>query len=422
MNRRNLLAAGAAAAVSPLLAARAQARSGSAAYAADIRWLTGQLAKRYAYLPDRHVDLDSVRDIYCAEAAAATDDRAFLGVLERMIAEFHDHHIEANTNNAASPQLVPTGAEIWAAMRDGRAMIEQVRPFSEAALDGARAGDEIVAVDGVPILDLLARSGPRSLSAPDPEALNYTLRALLAGNHKDGRVVVLRHADGGGQRIFLGPYKPEVDEPLLTSRRVDGGFGYIRIENSLGDSDLVAAFDKAIIEFRDAPGLMLDLRNTPSGGNTDVAEPIMGWFVRDRRPYQRVFDPGPGKTFPKDSWTKDVTARGSFRFSAPLVVLCDRWTGSMGEGMTIGLDALDVSVAVGTRMAGLCGSTDGVTLPNSGIGVHFPTERLYHLDGRPRETWTPPVPVDLAKAVGDDPIFDAGLKVLRTRADARDHA
>ncbi len=196
----------------------------------------------------------------------------------------------------------------------------------------------------------------------------------------------------------------------------------IRIENSLGDSNLVAEFDRAIMDLRDVRGLMLDLRNTPSGGNTDVAEPIMGWFIRGRHAYQRVFDPGPGKTFPRDSWTKKFAAHGAFQFSAPLVVLCDRWTGSMGEGMIIGLDALNVSVAVGTQMAGLCGSTDGVMLPNSGIGVHFPTERLYHLDGRPREIWAPPVLVDLATATGQDPIADAGLKVLKVRAVAREHA
>ena len=85
----------------------------------------------------------------------------------------------------------------------------------------------------------------------------------------------------------------------------------------------------------------------------------------------------------------------------------------MGEGMTIGLDAMNRAKIVGTRMAGLCGATEVFTLPNSGIGARFPTLRLYHLDGTPREKFVPGVLVDLAHANGGDPILARGLAVLR---------
>src|SRR4051812_27585048 len=77
---------------------------------ADLDWLIERLRARYAYLSDRHVDLAKLRAVYAPQAAAATGRRAFLGVLERVLAELHDHHIGANTNNDDSPQLVPTGA------------------------------------------------------------------------------------------------------------------------------------------------------------------------------------------------------------------------------------------------------------------------------------------------------------------------
>jgi carboxyl-terminal processing protease len=108
-----------------------------------------------------------------------------------------------------------------------------------------------------------------------------------------------------------------------------------------------------------------------------------------------------------------VRERGPFRVTSNLAVLCDRWTGSMGEGMTIGLDALSRGAIVGTRMAGLCGATTTFTLPNSGIGVTFPTQRLYHLNGTPREKFAPRELVDLVQAQGDDPILARGIAVLR---------
>ena len=386
------------------------------ANAADVSWLIDKIAAQYAYLPDRHIDIAKLRKIYVAEAGAACDAHAFLSVLEGLLAELHDHHIEANVNNAASPQLVPTGAEIWAAFHDGRAIIEAVRPGSSLAregMPGPRAGDEIVSIGGVPTAKAVAAHAPRCLSSADSEANDYTLRVLLAGTHSAPRVFVVRNAQGREGILNLAPYVREPDGPLLTVSRIDSEIACLRIENSLGNTDLIAEFDKALEQTKGVRGLILDLRNTPSGGNTDVAEPILGRFVTGRPGYQRVFRPGPERTLKQDSYVRWVQARGPFRVASNLVVLCSRWTGSMGEGMTIGLDAMGRAEIVGTRMAGLCGATESFKLPKSGIGVNFPTERLYHLDGRPRENFVPRTLVDLATATGSDPILAQGIAALR---------
>jgi carboxyl-terminal processing protease len=355
-----------------------------------------------------------LRKLYVAEAGSVCEPHAFLGMLERLLAEFHDHHIEASVNNAASPLLVPTGAEIWAAFRDGRAIVEEVRPGSAMAKAGVQAGYEIVTIGELPVIDAVAAAAPRCLASRDPEADDYTLRVLVAGTHSARRVLTVRGALGEDRRIDLPPHQADPSGPLLTLRRIDPDIVCIRIENGLGNSALVAEFDKALESTRDARGLILDLRNTPSGGNTDVAEPILGRFITGRPGYQRVFDPGAGKTFPKDSYVRWVRERGPFTVTTKLVVLCDRWTGSMGEGMTIGLDGMKRATVVGTRMAGLCGATGNFAMPHSGIAVQFPTERLYHLDGTPRETWVPPILVDLARESGDDPILARGIAHLRT--------
>lgn len=83
----------------------------------------------------------------------------------------------------------------------------------------------------------------------------------------------------------------------------------------------------------------------------------------------------------------------------------------MGEGMTIGFDALHRATIVGTAMAGLAGGTSAFTLPNSRITVHLPSERLYHVDGTRREQWRPRILVDPAGA--GDPILARGLTEAR---------
>ena len=404
MDRRTFLGAMMAATL-PFPASAVQCRDADD-NASDVRWLIDQIEQHYAYLPDRHIDLAKLRSIYIAEAHGVCDPHAFLGVLERLIGELHDHHIEANVNNAASPQLVPTGTEVWAAFSDGQAMIEAVRPDSACARAGVRAGDAVTAIGDMPVDTAVTAAMPRMLNAPDPEAKDYTLRVLLAGTHNKPRDFTIKSK----QRIVLPPFERHSSTALLTTAR-HGAVAVLRVENSLGESGLVAEVDKALDNLGDARAIVLDLRNTPSGGNTDVAEPILGRFITGRPGYQRGFLPGPGRSFPKDGYTRWVRARGA-TITLPMAVLCSRWTGSMGEGMTIGLDGMKRAVAVGTRMAGLCGATQQFVMSKSQIGVTFPVERLYHLDGTPREKWAPPHLVDLATAQGDDPILARALELL----------
>jgi carboxyl-terminal processing protease len=392
MNRRELLAA--LMATTLPFPAGAEACLDPEANVQDIAWLAEQLAQHYAYLADRHIDLAKLRAIYGDAARGACDPHAFLGVLERCLAELHDHHIEAGVNNADSPCLVPTGAEAWASFQDGRAVVEAVHGALWDA--GVRPGDEITAIGGRPVRDAVAAAAPRALNGPDPEADDYTLRVLLAGTHSARRVFAI-----GGKDIDLPPHAASPGGEILNTVMF-GDVGYARVGNSLGNGDLVPTFDAALDGMLDARALILDLRHTPSGGNTDVAEPMMGRFIAQTEGYQRV------QEHDGSAYVRTVAPRGK-TFTAPLVVLCDRWTGSMGEGMTIGLDGVKRATVIGTRMAGLCGATDGFMLPNSKINVQFPVERLAHLDGTPREKWVPPVLVDLANAKGADPILARGL-------------
>ena len=375
---------------------------------ADLDWLVDQIALHYAYLPERQIDLEKLRALYRPQARAAGTRGAWIHVVEQVVGELHDHHATLGTNTPSSPNLVPTGTDLWAEMRNGRAVLSEVRRGGPASAAGLRAGDVVVTIGGTPAAKAVASAMPKTLTADDPEAANFALRTLLAGTHDADRRIAVR-----GKTLALKPYStPSIDMPV-TWRRIDAATGYIRIENSLGDTATVAAFDNALDKLHNVKDLILDLRDTPSGGSTDVAEPILGRFITKPAGYQRVFNPGPGKHFPKDSWLKTVRPRGPFTIQAKLVVLVDHWTGSMGEGMAIGFDALHRATVVGTRMADLCGGTGEFVLPHTGIAVHFPTERLYHVDGRPRENFMPPVFVDLEGTAGNDPILARGLSVLR---------
>ena len=91
----------------------------------------------------------------------------------------------------------------------------------------------------------------------------------------------------------------------------------------------------------------------------------------------------------------------------------------MGEGVAIGLSAVGPATVVGTPMAGLVGATYHVKLPRTGIGINVPAEKLYHVDGTPREAFRPKILVDVSRAgAREDPFVKAALLALGEKSGA----
>jgi C-terminal processing protease CtpA/Prc len=392
-------------------------------YEEDFDLLWSEIRDRYAYFDQKRTDWDRVRAIHRSKAARAVNRGAFVAALEGTLEELYDSHAHLNTNTASSPRLVPSGTDLWARWSGETAVIEEVRPSSNAERAGLRAGMRIVSINGVPVVEAVRDRMPRSLRRPDGAARDWALRALLAGRRNEPRALEVIES-GKRTRIAIddGPSRVEpTRRTRLEQRRLAGNVGYIRIHNSLGEVDLIRDFDAALGALRHTRGLILDLRDTPGGGNTTVARGILGRFTSSEVPYQRHALPEEERRYGlKRSWIELVSPRGSFAYEAPVVVLVDHWTGSMGEGIAIGLDGMGRAAVVGVEMARLLGATSGITLPNSGIGVSFPTEKLFHVNGTPRESFVPIARVDLLAATGSgDPILEAGLQKLRASPGSR---
>ncbi len=380
------------------------------------------MSDEYAYFDQKQTDWNKVREIYRPRIGAVKTPGDFVALLESVLEELYDFHTHLNTNTAASPRLVPSGADIWAEWKKGRAIITEVRLDSAAEKAGIKIGMQVASINGVAVNEAVSRRIGQSLRASDEAAKNWALRILLAGRRNENRSIeVIRN----GQRSVLtidNQLAPESVEtrPLLEYRRIEKDVGYIRLNNSLSDVDLIKQFDLALGVLRNTRGLILDLRDTPSGGNTTVARGIMGRFINRDLPYQKHSIPAEERQYgTKRSWIELVSPRGEFTYKAYVVVLVNHWTGSMGEGIAIGMDGMKRATIVGTEMARLAGATSGIKLPHTGIGVTFPTEKLFHIDGSPRESFVPPVHIDLLLKVNpneEDIILNRGLRVLKSRS------
>ncbi|HEY9283909.1 MAG TPA: S41 family peptidase [Pyrinomonadaceae bacterium] len=380
-------------------------------YTQDFDHLWAKLRDDYAYFDRKQTDWERVREVYRPLAARVGDKREFVTLLERVLEELYDPHTHLKINTSRSTRLVPTGLDVWAEWQRGRAVITQLREGFSAEQAGLRVGMEIVSVNGVPVRRAVEERLGVSLKSADGGAMGWALRALLAGRRDTPRVVEARGAGGAKAAFRLDlPGHTTVDN-FQIRRKVEwrllrGGIGYVKI-NDLGSDETVGEFDAALEELRGTRGLILDLRATQSGGNTSVAEPIMGRLVARRMAYQKG-EPRRGR-----SWTREVSPRGGWTYASPVVALVGRWTASMGEGVAVGLDATRRATVVGTRMAGLNGAVFDLQLPNTGIRLNYAAEKLFHLNGTPREDFVPPVLVRLAGGGAGDLILEAGVRTLR---------
>lgn len=399
-----------------LIFSTAQAQqSTESAYRKDFDFFWKSINDDYCYWDKKQTDWDKVKALYAPLADTISSRSNFVQLLEKALFELYDHHAGLSTNIAMSPRLIPTGTDIWAEYINGTPTITEVRAGYGADRAGMKAGMTILSVNDVPVEKAIQAFLAKSLKKADVEARNYALRILLAGDRLHDRKITVSRA-GRQEDIFpdsplnllvKNPERPPVESKIINQT------GYIRINNSLGDNSLIPLFDSVLLSLKNTKSLILDLRETPSGGNTTVARAILGSFISKEGFYQKhELTAEESQYGVKRSWVEIVSPR-KWTYTGRLYVLVNHWTGSVAEGITIGFDALGRGTSVGTRMAALNGAIYSYTMPNSGIGFSFPVEKLFHVDGTPREFFRPKVYVDLSTSSGPDPVLEKALKEIQ---------
>lgn len=356
-------------------------------YQKDFAQCWSEIRDNYAYMDLQQIDWNKVRTIYQPRADTVSSRVSFIRLLEDLLNELHNGHSSLNTNLQSSNRLVPSGQDLFAERRGNKYIITDLRRGSDAGQCGLKVGMEIVRFNGRAIDSQLQRFLPRYTTDHNPAMIRYAISMLFAGTHDRPRQITV--LENGVEKDYFPDRDMLVspEEALLEYKLLRPRVGYIRINNSLGDNGLIAAFDEALDSLMTTNSLVIDLTETPGGGNTTVARAIMGRFITRKQAYQQhEYDEAGFDT--RRSWVEYVLPRKT-AYKGRVYVLCGHWTGSMGEGMVIGFDAMKHTTIIGTRMAGLLGAIDGFRLAETGIGFQVPTERLYHTDGTPREAFVP---------------------------------
>src|SRR5262249_12299332 len=105
-------------------------------YVSDFDQFWSEIAESYCYFDEKKTDWEAVRRRERARASAIAGRAEFVALLEAAMDELYDEHASLRTNTPHSFRLVPSGADIWAEIIDGKATVTEVRPGSAAARAG----------------------------------------------------------------------------------------------------------------------------------------------------------------------------------------------------------------------------------------------------------------------------------------------
>ncbi|MBL8615685.1 MAG: hypothetical protein JNM72_08780 [Deltaproteobacteria bacterium] len=364
----------------------------------------------YAYL-DR-ADIATEPWLFRVQRACAglPDPAALRSTLNRALAVFEDPHLLVTPLGPADPNVWPTAADLQLAVReDGAFVVAEVRAGSAADRAQLRPGQVIAAVDGLPLGAQVDAWLAPFVDVPRPSQRAYVATLLVNGRREGERRLGLQQGRRTRELVLENPRvlaRQVAERPPLTVVR-EGPLLWVRFENSLGDRKTIAAFDQVIAAHLDATAVILDLRNTPSGGNTDVARSIIGHFITELRPYQVHTVPAVARATGVPRHFVEHAAPRAPHHPGRLAVLGGPWTGSMGEGLVIGLDAAANAHTFASDMGDLLGALYVEPIP--GAAVEMGMEALFHVNGTPRAAYVADVPLAQAERGpnGGDPALAA---------------
>lgn len=375
----------------------------------------------YAYRDKRGVDADTYFDRLGERLVRLSDPADFRRELNRATYAFTDPHFIVGPLQDGDFNVFPTASDLIVMSVGDRFMVTDVRAGSDAARAGVRPGWALLSTEGRDVASGLADVFDGLVDAPDRRQRGYGATLLANGRRGQGRCLRFAEPDGTVRPLNL-PSPQEfarrvIDLPQLVVDRPAPGVVRLVVNNSLGDNAVVAKADALFRELGPVDGFILDLRNTPSGGNTIVAQAIMGHLVREPRAYQVHDYPSMEREFsvPRRS-VEYVLPRAPF-IAASLVVLSGHWTGSMGEGMVIGLDAAADAETISSPMGKLLGGLSNFSYADNRIKLDMGTYTLSHLNGTPREDYVADEPLPAADRTenGNDPALAAALRHLAAK-------
>jgi hypothetical protein len=375
----------------------------------DVVILWNVLQHFYPYFDVVRVNWPAELRAALRDAAEDRDEAAFLRTLRLMIVSIEDGHGSVSHPALMRRAYLPI---LWRAIGD--ALV--VTTIDETVTD-LNVGDEVVAIDGKPVLQAL-RDTEALISGSTPQWRRWTaLRHLLAGQDGTQAALTIRNADASTRTVSLTrTIRPE---PLREKRpgktvELKPGLWYVDFVETFKDPDFEASLEK----LANARGIVFDVRGYPRLGSKPLQHLIDGIAESARWNIPILRRPD----FQGVEWNTDgrwIMEPLTPRLTKNIVFLTDGRAISYAESWMGIVEAYNLGEIVGETTAGTNGNVNIVPLPGGYRVVFTGMKTLKHDGSRHHGIGiAPTVPVSPTLAgirAGRDEQLEKALEILESK-------
>ena len=343
-------------------------------------------------------------------------------VLESFYAVLQDGHTNVYPPNELKISPMPLNTRLV----DGRLLVLGTTR-SNFDLQGLRPGDEILTVNGEPVIPWAQQHVQPFVSAStqqDRDNRTFGRGLFSATEGTSFRITTSTPSGAHAIHTFTVPPYIAAGEPRFAFRMLPGKIAYVALNEFEDDTD-ATEWDNRWPEIKKANALILDLRENGGGGDgvgdhimaTLIDKPAPGELSRATRWIAYDRSSGFGETplrFPVDSVQPDPARH----FSGPVVLLTSPRTFSAAEDTTVVFVQSHRGKTIGEPTGGSTGHPLFFKLPGGGQ-ARICTKHDSFADGRDfvGVGIQPDIPAHLTRAdiiAGRDPVLETAINSLQT--------
>ncbi len=317
------------------------------------------------------VDWMAVHERYRPRVEAAKTDAEFYALIKQMLQELHDTH-----TSFAAPNDQPINNGLSVNEVEGKVVVVRVEPDSEAARAGVQAGMIVRAFGGKPVEERIAQLRATLGHYSNAQADQFILYiSFLSGKIDEPFRLGLERADGTQFEAVLTRRLGSRPSPALVSQRLPSGFHYLKVVRVLV-SPVDDQFKSEFANFKDAPGLIIDLRNIQGGDIHDAGLKIANYFFPTKVSFGRFVNrSGDTPLF------RTLSAGGGGQiYKGSVVILVDEATRSAGEVFASGFQENGRALVIGQQTCGCVVDAErGKKLKGGGV---FNYSHLGYISGK----------------------------------------
>jgi carboxyl-terminal processing protease len=295
------------------------------------------------------VDWASQKENYRPLIGLAETDNEFYDIIKKMVGEMNDAHTRFLTPREAYERRTRKNTTVGVLLSriEGRTVVEKVRTAANGDLARIKTGMLVRTIDGVAVEKKLEEAKDTvgdSSSNRASEIIAY--RRLLDG--EPGTTVTIGLTDHQGKMFDITLKREMVDETSeAIAEKLPSGMGYIAVTSF--KAPIAEKFRDALVEMKDTPALIIDLRYNGGGSIGEVLE-MAGYLLNDKHSFGK-FMRRAGKT-KQELKTFSAGQKGGQLYSNPVYILTSKFSASGSELFSSSLQEFGRAKIIGTQTCG----------------------------------------------------------------------